>query len=160
MTILATVYASAPAAEVIIPALEIRVPGKDPIRVCGGYEDHTLGVGGSDYLFKAAPIAVSLPKRDTSGQQNLAFAVAGLDGTEQAHIEAALEDDELVEIVYLEYLASDKTAPARVPLVMVVVGGVIEGMEAKFEASFYDLLNSAWPRERYTAESAPGLKYL
>lgn len=160
MTILASVYASAPAAEVIIPALEIRVPGKDPIRVCGGFEDHMLGVDGDDYLFKAAPIAVSLPKRDTSGQQNLAFAVAGLDGSEQALIDDALEDDDLIEIICSEYLASDKTMPAKAPLMMTVVGGTIEGMEARIEASFYDLLNSAWPRERYTAESAPGLKYL
>jgi len=160
MTIIDIVYASAPAAEVIIPTLEIQIPGKDPIRVCMGFEDQMLGIDGDYYLFEAGSISISLPKKNTSGQQSLTFGVANLDGRDQEYVDAALESGEMVPLIYREYLASDKSAPARQPLTMVMTGGSMEGGESRFEASFYDLLNAAWPRERYTAESAPGLRYL
>lgn len=49
MTLLSTVYASAPAAEVIIPTLMItaNIEGR-AIRTCAGYEDLSLGTGGKE----------------------------------------------------------------------------------------------------------------
>ena len=35
---------------------------------------------------------------------------------------------------------------------MVVRGGVLEEGEVQFQASYYDMLNTSWPRERYTAQ--------
>lgn len=45
MTILKTVYASAPTSEVIIPSLEIQVPGVEPIRIFNGFQCDCLGNG-------------------------------------------------------------------------------------------------------------------
>ena len=160
MTILATVYASAPTDEVLIPTLEIQVPDHDPIRICADFQDHLLGVDGEYYLFEAANLSIALPKKDTTGQQNLSFGVANVNGKIQQYVDEALEAGQMVPLIYREYLVSDKSAPARRPYTLTMTGGSMEGGEARLEASYYDLLNAAWPRERYTAETAPGIKYL
>lgn len=160
MTILQTVYASAPTSEVIIPTLEIQVPDGDPIRICQGFEDQLLGVDGVYQLFEAGSISIALPSKNTTGRQSLTFGVANANGLVQRHVDAALAEGVVVPMIYREYLASDKSAPAHKPYKMVMGGGVLEGMEAQLEASYYDLLNAAWPRERYTAETAPAIKYL
>ncbi|MFA5489612.1 MAG: DUF1833 family protein [Candidimonas sp.] len=159
-TLLNIVYASAPTGELIIPSLEILIPGTDPIRVCNGFEDQWLGVAGQYFLFEATPLAVALPSKNTSGQQTLSFGIPGVSGRAERQVDHALETGAQVKLIYREYLESDKSAPARRPYVMTMAGGVFEGPEVSFEASYYDLLNTAWPRERYTAESAPGIKYL
>jgi hypothetical protein len=65
-----------------------------------------------------------------------------------------------VPVIYRLYLESDKTAPAALPFEMVLSGGGFDGIMVGIEASYYDLLNTAWPRDRYTAEFAPGLRYI
>ncbi|SAI62875.1 Domain of uncharacterised function (DUF1833) [Bordetella trematum] len=160
MTILSVVYASAPDDEVVIPSLEISVPGLATIRICAGFEDHELGVDGQLHLFEAGSLQVALPASNTTGQQTLTFGVANVNGVAQRHVDAALEAGERVALIYREYLASDKSAPARRPLVMTMTGGQFSNGEAQFEAGYYDLLNAAWPRQRYTVENAPGLKYM
>ena len=160
MTILRqTVYASAPTSEVLIPSLEILVPGNS-IRICEGFEDHYLGIDGEYHLFEAGSLSVALPARNTTGQQNLMFGIANVNGLVQRYVDRALESGEEVPIIYREYLASDKSAPMSRPLRMIMRGGVLEGGEARLEASFQDLLNQAWPRQRYTAQNAPGIRYL
>lgn len=160
MTILKTVYASAPTDEILIPTLEIRVPGMEPLRICNGYEDRWPYVDGVPQFFEAGPLSVALPAKNTTGQQTLRFGVSGVEGIAQRYVDAALESGEVSTMVFREYLLSDPTAPARMPYVMTIVGGAFEGPDATFEGSYYDLLNSAWPRERYTAETAPGIEYL
>jgi len=160
MTLLSVVYASAPTDEVIIPTLEIQVSGRPPVRLCADFQDHDLGVDGIYYTFQACSLSIALPARNTSGQQNLSFALGSVDGQIDEYVDAALESGERVPLIYREYLASDKSAPARRPYTMVVAGGQFEGAEVQIDASFYDLLNAAWPRQRYTVHNAPGLKYL
>lgn len=160
MTILSVVYASSPSDEVIIPTLEIQVPGHVPIRICAGFEDQMLGVDGVYVQFEAGSLQVALPASNTTGQQTLTFGVSNVNGIAQRYVDDALESGQEVKVIYREYLASDPSAPARLPYVMTLTGGQFENGDAQFEAGYYDLLNAAWPRERYTAENAPGLKYL
>ena len=161
MTILAIVYASAPAGEVIIPTLEISHPAITTIRICAGFEDQALTLEtGETATFEAAGIDISLPKRDTSGQQTLSFAIDNVTGIAQQRIDAALEAGGQVSIVFREYLASDTSAPAETPIRMTLVGGRFEAGVVALEAAYHDLLNYGWPRERYTAVFSPGLKYL
>lgn len=159
MTAIAVLYASAPSGEVILPTIEIRVAGREPLRVVNGFEDQVLGVDGVYHLFTAAPLSLSLPKKDTSGTQKLNFGVGNVTGQIQEYVDAALESGEYVPLIYREYSSADKSAPASKPYAMTLKGGTLEATQASFEASFYDMLNHAWPRQRYTAENAPGLKY-
>lgn len=158
-TIISVVYASAPDDEVIIPALVIELPGVDPIRVCGDYVDQELGVDGEMFTFQATAISVALPSKNDSGQQALNFGVAGIDDVVQRAVEIALESGQVIPITLYQYLESDKTTPAEAPIRMELVGGMLRSGESVFESSYYDLLNTAWPRERYTAKNSPGLKY-
>lgn len=160
MSIIKTVYASAPTDQVIIGSLEILVPGLDPLRVAADFESHWLGVDGVMQLFEAGPLSIALPSRDTRGNQALRFGVSGVSGQAQRYVEDALKASAPSTMIYREYLSSDKTAPASRPVTMDIVGGYFEGPDAIFEGSFYDLLNSAWPRERYTSITAPGIQWL
>jgi hypothetical protein len=133
----------------------------DPIRVCTGFENQILTLETAEEVtFIAGPLEISEPKRDTSGQQTLKFSIANATGAAQQAVETALESGEQVPVIYRLYLESDKTAPAALPFEMVLSGGGFDGIMVGIEASYYDLLNTAWPRDRYTAEFAPGLRYI
>lgn len=161
MSVIETYYASG-GSDVLIPSIEIRISGKTPIRICQGFEDHYLTVDGAPRLFEAGSLSVTLPSVNTSGQQTLNFGVANVNGLAQRYVDDALEQDKEVVLIYREYLAGDKSAPARRPYEMVIRGGRFDDGEAmaEFQASYYDILNTAWPRERYTSQNAPGIKYL
>ena len=51
------------------------------------------------------------------------------------------------------------TAPASRPLKFVVRDGSMRGGTIQINAAFFDLINTAWPRNFYTLDFAPGLKY-
>lgn len=161
MSIIETVYASAPSQYVLLPTLEILVPGEDPIRVVAQYEDLTATLEtGETVNFKAGPFEYKRPPKDTKGNQTLSFAIANVTGEAQKAIEAALEADAQVPINYREFLSTDLTAPATNPYKMILRGGDFQGVMVSVEAGYFDLLNTAWPRLRYTAEFAPGLRYI
>ena len=160
MTILETVFASG-GNDVVIPTIELSCSAwADPILICSGFEDHTLTTEDARTLtFRAAGISVALPKRDTSGTQVLTFAIDNVTGEAQQRIDAALDAGALVHLTFRHYLESDKTAPASRPLKFVVRDGAMRGSTIQINAAFFDLINTAWPRNFYTLDFAPGLKY-
>lgn len=161
MSIIETVYASAPSEYVILPTLEILVPGQDPIRVVAAYEDLTATLeDDTEVTFQAGPFDYKRPDKDTSGNQTLKFAIANVSGDVQRAVDAALDTDAEVPVIYREYLSTDLTAPAINPIKMTLRGGRMEGVMAQIEAGYFDLLNTAWPRLRYTSDFAPGLRYI
>lgn len=163
MSILDIVYSSAPAAEVLVPTLEITHPTAfDPIRICAGFSDIVASTeeSGEEVTFYAAGIDISLPDMDTSGQQVLNFAIGNVTGIAQASIDAAITAGGEVTVTYRPYLLSDLSGPADVPMVMTMVGGSITGSVVQIQAAYFDLLNTAWPRDRYNLIFSPGLAYL
>lgn len=160
MSILETVYASG--GDIIINTIELACPAwDDSIFICGGFEDHTcVDENGRTVTFHAAGIAIALPKKDNSGAQTLIFAIDNITGEAQQLIEKALEAEERVTLIYRAFLASDKSAPAETPYRMTVLSGEMKGTVINVQAGFFDLLNTAWPRDKYTANFAPGLKYI
>jgi hypothetical protein len=160
MTVLERVFASG-GTEVVIPTLEITCAAwAAPILLCGGFENHTCTTEDARSLtFVASAIAVALPKRNTSGTQSLTFAIDNVTGEAQRLIDAAIEARERVFITFRHYLSSDKTAPAEAPIRLIVRDGEMVGGSLRVTASFFDLINTAWPRRFYTPEFAPGLKY-
>lgn len=161
MSIIQTVYASAPTDKVILPTLEILVPGEDPIRVVAAYEDVTATLEDSTVVtFKAGPFEYKEPSKDTQGNQTLTFSIANATGEAQKAVESALESDAEVPVNYRVYLSTDLTAPAKKPFKMTLRGGSFEGMMVQVEAGYFDLLNTQWPRLRYTSDKFPGLRYI
>lgn len=161
MSLIERVYASAPAEHVILPTLEILVPGADPIRVVAAFEDLTTTLEtGETVTFKAGPFEHKEPSKDTRGQQRLTFAIANVTGEAQDAVATALESDTETPINYRVFLSTDLTAPAQKPYKMILRGGTFEGMMVQVEAGYFDLLNTQWPRKRYTSDFAPGLRYI
>jgi len=161
MSIIETVYASAPSDKVILATMEILVPDYDPIRVVAAYEDLTATLEtGETVTFQAGPFEYREPSKDTRGQQTLTFSIANVMGKAQEAVELALEADKEVPVNYRVFLSNDLTAPAKTPIKMTLRGGTFEGIMAQIEAGYYDLLNTLWPRLRYTADIAPGLRYI
>ncbi len=160
-TILQTVLASAPTDEILISTLEIQVAGQPSIRLVHAYDDMTLGVPGQGpQVFEACSLEIALPKKDTSGNQSLSFGLGIVDSRAQNLVQIAQDSGLETYLIYREYLSSDLSTPARAPYTMVVSGGEFNGPTLQVEASYFDLLNFAWPRQRYTAENAPGVKYM
>ena len=160
MTILEQVYASG--GDVLINTLELSCEAWDEsVLLCDGFEDQ-LCITEEDraVTFIASGIAVELPDRGTSGGQKLKFAIDNVTGEAQQKIDAALEAEQRIILTYRCYLASDKSEPAEAPYRMTVLEGEINGPSVQVEAGYYDLINSAFPRDRYDTEFAPGLKYL
>lgn len=161
MSLIETVYASAPTDQVILPTLEILVPGYTPIRVVAAFEDVTATLETDETVtFQAGPFDYERPSKDSSGNQMLKFSIANVTGEAQKAVEFALDADAEVPIIYREFLSSDLTAPAINPVEMTMRGGQFQGIMVQIEAGYYDLLNTAWPRNRYTVDFAPGLRYI
>lgn len=159
-SVLQTVYASSPTDVVILPTLELVVAGIAPVRLVQAYEDAMLGVDGALRKFEACGMEVALPAKDSSGNQALTFGLGLMDGRAQEIVTVAQESGKPVQLIYREYLSTDVTAPTRAPVVMVVAGGQFSGPTVQVEANYFDMLNISWPRDRYTAANAPGLKYM
>src|SRR5699024_11882278 len=113
MTILKTVYASAPEDELILITLEIRLSPTDVVRVVQGFEYQMLGVDGEYLEFTASAISVALPSSNTSGQQSLRISIGGINSLIQRHMDAALEGNKPINLIYREDLENEKSAPTR-----------------------------------------------
>lgn len=158
--LLEIVYASG-GDDVVIPTLEIKHAAFETMRTCAGFEDQTVTLEtGETVTFEASGLDVSLPKRDASGQQNLTFAIENVTGIAQRAIDDAMAAGGQIQVIYRTFLESDLSTPSEPPLKMVLIGADFEGSAVQVMASHQDLINYAWPRQRYTAEYAPGLKYI
>jgi hypothetical protein len=160
-TILERVYASA-GPEVAVATLELASPAwATPLLLCQDYASHTFTTeDGRTLTFDASAIAVAIPKRDNSGSQGVSFAIDGVTGEAQQRIDAAQSAEQQVSLTLRIYLANQPEAPAEPPYRMIVRGGVITDQTVQIEAAQNDLINTMWPRLRYTTAFAPGLTYM
>jgi len=159
-TVLRTVYASAPTDTALVSTLSIELPGEH-VRLVEDFDEMVLGVDGVPQVFEPCALDIGLPAKDSSGNQSLQFALGILDDDRiNDLVTSALEGGQPVYLTYREYLSTDTSAPAAAPIRMTVLGGEFEETSLGIEASYFDLLNTAWPRERYTLANAPGTKYL
>lgn len=150
------VYAGSQNTEVIVQTIEIQVPHKDPIMVCSGYDNFITQQG----VYECGNLAITRPKRSDSTEQTISFAIWNVQKRAHKEINDALESGEQTPILYREYLDSDRENPAIGPIPFTMVGGSFKGMLLTVSASYFDALNTQWPRERFNIHNAPGLQYL
>ena len=161
MTALETLYASGGQA-VIIPTLELFcTPWAAPIYICQGFDDITATTeGGVTATFTAAGFAAALPKRDNSGNQTLTFAIDNVTGEAQKLIDQALDARAKIGLVFRIFLSTDFSSPAERPYRMTVLNWFMQGASVQLNAGYFDLINLAWPRRKYTLAFAPCLRYI
>ncbi|WP_413703363.1 DUF1833 family protein, partial [Raoultella ornithinolytica] len=156
MTILNRLYASS-GSEVIIETLQITV-GSDVHYLCQGYEDITATTeSGNTVTFTACAIDIALPARNADGTQDLKFALCNVDGVVSTTIRNALANRLPASLTYRSFISTDLAAPAAVPYTLAIKSGYWTATEAQTTAGYMNVLDTAWPRNRYTLNYFPGL---
>lgn len=159
MTILNRLYASS-GSEVIIETLQITV-GSDVHYLCQGYEDITATTeSGNTVTFTACAIDIALPARNADGTQDLKFALCNVDGVVSTTIRNALANRLPASLTYRSFISTDLAAPAAVPYTLAIKSGYWTATEAQITAGYMNVLDTAWPRNRYILNYFPGLRYI
>lgn len=159
MTVLNRLYASS-GEEVIIETLQIDI-GDDVYYLCKGYDDITaVTENGDTVTFIASAIDIALPARNSDGTQDLQFAIGNIDGVVSTAIRNALDDIKGASLTYRNYVSTDLTAPASVPYTLAIKSGSWSATVAQIIAGYMNVLDTAWPRYRYTLPNHPGLRYM
>ncbi|WP_409034375.1 DUF1833 family protein [Raoultella ornithinolytica] len=159
MTILNRLYASC-GPEVIIETLQINI-GDEVHYLCNGYEDITATTENGDTVeFKACAMDVALPARNDDGTQDLKFALCNVDGKVSTAIRNAINNLNSASLTYRSFISTDLAAPAEVPYTLKIKSGYWTATEAQITAGYMNILDTAWPRYRYTLPVFPGLRYI
>lgn len=114
-------------------------------------------IGGDTY--DAAAFTVQLPERSGSGFTDLNFGICGVNGACFEYIRAVLASGQPTYIT-LQHRHPEDLTLILYELTLTVTGGQITREAATFTASFCDMLNTEFPKLRYTAQNSPGLKYV
>lgn len=159
MTQINRLYASS-GSEVIIETLQITI-GSDVHYLCQGYEDITATTeNGETVTFTGCAMDIALPARNEDGTQDLKFALCNIDGVVSTAIRNALANRLSASLTYRSYISTDLAAPAAVPYTLQIKSGYWTATEVQITAGYMNVLDTAWPRYRYTLPSFPGLRYI
>lgn len=159
MTVLNRLYASS-GSEVIIDTLQVGI-GDNTMYLCDGYDDITAKTEtGDNVTFTASAISVALPARNSDGTQDLQFAAGNINGEASTAVRNALDNLQGASITYRRYTDHDLSAPAERPFTLAIKSGNWTAIQANFTAGYMNILDTAWPRYRYTLPLFPGLRYI
>ncbi|HHL8026085.1 TPA: DUF1833 family protein [Escherichia coli] len=152
-------YASG-GSEILFNTLQITVGGQDYWLV-ENFEDVTaVTETGVSVTFQAAAMAVALPARNKDGTQDLQFVISNIDGIVSTTIRNALANLSNGSLIMRQYISTDLNSPASPPMVFQIKDGYWKASEVQIRAGFLNILNTGWPRFRYTLPLFPGLRYL
>jgi len=148
--------------DAIIRTLELTCAAwAEPVFICNGFDDVTAETeDGRTVTFIAANIDIALAAKNNKGNQTLAFAVDNTTGEVSKKVDLAIEANARVTAVYRTYLNTNLSAPAEKPYVLTVLGGTLQGQEARLETGYFNMIGVAWPRALYTVNYAPALRYI
>lgn len=159
MEILERLYASS-GSEVIHDTLEITA-GQETYRLTQGYDDISVTLeDGQLATFEACAIDIALPARNTDGTQDLKFAISNIDGVVSGAIDKVLDEQKSAKLTFRRYISTDLSAPATAPYMLDVKNGSWTPAAVQITAGYMNILDTAWPRNRYNLADHPGLRYL
>ncbi|HDR2363356.1 TPA: DUF1833 domain-containing protein [Escherichia coli] len=159
MSVLNRLYASS-GEEVILDTLQINVGGQS-YWLTRGWDDITVTLEtGAQATFTGSAIDVALPARNSDGTQDLKFAISNIDGVVSTAIRNALDNLSNASLTFRRYISNDLSAPASPPFTLAVKEGSWTATEVQITAGYMNILDTAWPRFRYTLPLFPGLRYL
>lgn len=135
--------------------LEINNSSLGALRFVLAYEDMTLG----GQLYTASAFTAQMPARTDSGFSDLSFGVCGVSGEVFRYLTAVIAAGTKTAVTLSQW-RPDPPRDRLYVLTLTMTGGQITREACTFTAGFGDMVNLAFPRKRYTAEFAPGLKYV
>ncbi|HBK2930477.1 TPA: DUF1833 family protein [Escherichia coli] len=146
--------------EIILDTLQITVGGQS-YWLTRGWEDITATLEtGSRATFTGSAIDLALPARNADGTQDLKFAISNIDGVVSTAIRDALDNLSNASLTFRRYVSSDLSAPASPPFTLTIKEGSWTATEVQITAGYMNVLDTSWPRYRYTLPLFPGLRYL
>ncbi|HAT1572061.1 TPA: DUF1833 domain-containing protein [Kluyvera cryocrescens] len=146
--------------EVILDTLQITVGGQS-YWLTRGWDDITVTLEtGGKATFTGSAIDVALPARNSDGTQDLKFAISNIDGVVSTAIRNALDNLSSASLTFRRYVSTDLSAPAAPPFTLSIKEGSWTATEVQITAGYMNILDTAWPRYRYTLADFPGLRYL
>lgn len=147
--------------QAIMHCIELQCDAWGSVHLCNGFHDLSITLEtGEDVIARASGMDVSLPKKDATGAQLLRFALDNVLGEATRLVRSALDAGQEVRLIYRSYISDRLYEPADNPLHMIVKTIVARGPQVDVTAGFFDLIDTQFPRDVYTSEFAPGLKYL
>lgn len=127
----------------------------------GGWDDIAAKLeDGTDVVFKACAMDIALPAKNADGTQDLQFALCNITGEFSNYIREALDDRRRCELIYRVYIEDDLNAPAQAPFRFEVKGGEWTAIQVDVRAGYFNILETAWPRELYDLNKFPMLRYI
>lgn len=112
----------------------------------------------SGEIYHASAFTVQMPERSGNGFSDLSFAICGVNGECYSYIMQAMDSGKPTLLTYRQWHPETETLQDE--LTLTVTGCQINRNTAQFSASFCDMLNLEFPRLKYTAYNAPGLKFI
>lgn len=148
--------------DVEIPTIELSSTAwTDSLYLCAGFEDRAFTLEtGAAAMFTATGLDATLPKKGNDVSQVLGIAIDNVRGEAQRRLDAAKAAGARIVLTYRLYLDSDRSSPAERPMVMDVLSYNAKGPTIELQGGYFNLVNSSWPRFRYTTDFSPGIKYL
>lgn len=153
------VYATGNAAPIVCLVLQVPINSDNY-----SYLYYYLGNGdkltivGKTYL--PSSFQVAMPTKSDNGFTDLNFAICNIDN--QIYKEYKQRDDWITR--YPSYVILQQFHPETLvkeyELQLTITGVQFTVKQVNFTASFCDMLNTEFPRLRYTQENCPGLKYV
>ena len=146
--------------EVILDTLQITVGGQS-YWLTRGWDDITVTLEtGTQAIFTGSAIEIALPARNADGTQDLKFAISNIDGVVSTAIRNALDNLSNASLTFRRYVSTDLSAPASPPFTLAIKEGSWTATEVQITAGYMNILDTSWPRYRYTLTDFPGLRYL
>ncbi len=159
MTVLNRLYASG-GDEVLIETLQISI-GNEVHYLTRGWDDIEVTTEDGERLtFQGCGIDIGLPARNSDGTQDLKFAITNITGEVSNAIRKALDNLQGATLTYRLYISTSLNAPAARPYTLAIKTGYWTSTEVQITAGYMNVLDTAWPRYRYTLPAFPGLRYL
>ena len=93
-------------------------------------------------------------------QDEQVFAISNIDGIVSTAIRNALDNLSNASLTFRRYVSTDLSAPASPPFTLAIKEGSWTATEVQITAGYMNILDTSWPRYRYTLTDFPGLRYL
>lgn len=160
-------YASAPSDEVILFTIELRHPNfTEPLRVVRDFKNLTAYLeadapedAGQEVMFLAYPFDIQPPDTDEYGKPELTITIDNVGREVMTYIEEAVKSQDVIDVTYRLYLASDLSGPQNnPPMTMQCTSITATPKSITMVASFPDLSSKAFPKFKYTLEQFPSLQ--
>jgi len=133
----------------------------EPVRMAVSSRDETVTLpSGEVATFVTSGLTINLPSQELSGVQDLVFGIGGVTADVLEKIDDALEAGAPVTATLLQYTQRHRSAPQKKALTLEVTSVKATDESVQGAARARDVINSAFPRLRYTPQNTPGLKYL